>query len=474
MLRRLSAAMLAAALSFVSQGAIADSTVAGHGVVYFAYDLGTYSSEVPVSATNNWYVPGREFKNPVALYNLNPSLVDSQLAHMRASGMDYIVLQYNLSDLTGCKADGSCNDGFPQDWLWGYIVDESLGQPRPQHMANLQALLTKIRDHGFRDVVLRFTESTAAGTETWNEVAYSHAWNYIVNVHTMADQILGGSATTAIYDLGGEAPGTPCGSNAPHCQMTNYLKRLWSDYSYVYGVDDTIGFSTIATTDRVNAAIDVYGPKRPSRYAFTAYGNVQAGLNDAVNALPVSERTKPIMVMETYQNDPTTVGQIQAFLNARASAGAPVNLFAVTQWPLTRAEPCAGCDNNVKDSSVAALSTDTQLSAVMPIVSRFAQESVHPELLRFTDVNCAATTGSTCTVQATATFAPDTRQAYQIYVTVQGTPRKLWSCMSATANLQAGWMARNLPYRFEYYKTATCTEDPTSRRPDAVSTVYLR
>lgn len=442
------------------------ASVGGQGVVYFTYDLGTYSSTIPWSTVNNWwYVPGRNFKTPIGLYNINPTLANSQLAAMRASGMDYIVLQFGMRDLSVCAASGACYNGFPDDWVWGETIDNSLGTMHPTHEANLRALLKRAVALGFRNVVIRFTDGAAAGWASWDEVAYQHSWNYIVKVHTITDQELAGSVTGAIYDLGGE------GAADRNGMTLQYMQRLWADYTFVFGSSDTFGFSSIANADNVSRTLAAYGAARPSRYAFTAYGDVYANLTDVWNTLPASERVKPVMLIETYHNDATTAAQIALFLNQHPT----FNLFAVTQWPLNRGTPCAGCDGNVSDAAVADLTTSSQLSAMAPIVAKFSQEPSNPELMSFSDVNCAATTTATCTIQGNFNYwNPPTEMAYQVFVTLPGEPRKLWACLSMNASSQAGWIVRNITYLFEYFKTANCSSPVTGLKADGTARVYVR
>lgn len=442
------------------------ASVGGQGVVYFTYDLGTYSSNIPWSSVNNWwYVPGRNFKTPIGLYNINPTLADSQLAAMRASGMDYIVLQFGMGDLSGCAASGACYNGFPEDWVWGEAIDNSLGAMHPTHEANLRALLKRAVALGFRNVVLRFTDSAPGSWTTWDEVSYQRSWNYIVNVHTIVDQELAGSVTGAIYDLGGEAAGNRSGLTL------QYIQRLWEDYTFVFGSSDTFGFSSIANTDNVSRSLEAYGVNRPSRYAFTAYGDVYEDLTEMWNALPAGERGKPIMLIETYHNDATTAAQIALFLGGHPTA----NLFAVTQWPLTRSTPCNGCDANISDAAVSDLTTSSQLSAMAPIVAKFSQEPSNPALMSFSDINCATTATQTCTVQGNFNYwNPPTEMAYQVYVTFPGQPRKLWACMSANIASQANWIFRNTAYLFEYFKTANCSSSVAGLKPDATARVYVR
>lgn len=476
MFRRAIVIILIAFFSMYPFSGHASHGVGGHGVVYFAYDLGTYSSDLPSSSTNNWYVPGRQFKSPVALYNLNPSLVDAQLANMRASGMDYLTLHIKLAELAPCIASGACNSGFPDDWVWGYLLDSSLGTPRPMHMANLRSIVAKARDLGFRNVILRFVDNQAIDWKAWDEVAYQHAWNYIVNVHLAMDDVLKGSATGAIYDLGGESPGLGCTYTDPGCLQATYLNRLWADYTHVFGASDTVGFSAIADANCIAAAFDIYKSVHPARYAFTAYGNyperdVKESMEIIYRNMPASERGKPVMLMETYQNDPTTASQIANFLAEHQD----FNLFAITQWPTTRDPACAGCDGNVKNSSIQALNTTNQLSMMGSIVSRFSQESDHPELMAFSDIDCESSSASVCTVVGHLSFLPvDSRQAFKVYITTPGQQPKLWSCMSATNPVPASWITRNLNYKFDYYRTTDCAADISGQSPDATTRLFVR
>lgn len=443
------------------------ASVGGQGVVYFTYDLGTYSSTIPWSNTNNWYVPGRNFKTPIGLYNLNPTLANSQLAAMRASGMDYIVLQFGMKDLSVCAGNGTCYNGFPDDWVWGELIDSSLGTTHPTHEANLRALLKRIVALGFRNVVIRFTDGAATDWTTWDEVSYSHSWNYIVKVHLITDQELAGSVTGAIYDLGGESAGNQAGLNL------QFMQRLWADYTTVFGSADTFGFSTIADAANVSKSLAPYGSVLPPRYAFTAYGDVYANLTAMWNNLPASERVKPIMLIETYHNDATTAAQIAQFMSEHPT----FNLFAVTQWPLNRGTPCSGCDTNVSDAAVADMSTTSQLSAMAPIVAKFSQEPSDRNLMWFSDVNCAATTTATCTIQGNLTYsvpASQPPQAYQVYVTLPGGQRTLWSCVSTSEAPQANWIVRNVSYLFEYFKTTNCSSSVAGVKPDATARVYVR
>jgi len=435
--------------------------VPGWGQVYFAYDLGTYNPEAPKSASNNWYQPGQNFKTPIGLYNLMPDKADAQIADMRASGMDYIVIHIAMADLSACKANGSCNDGFPDNWLWGELIDDSQQQLRPTQQANLIAILNQVKAAGFRTVIIRFANYDAGGT-TWQEVKYQYAWNLIAQTHRLVAQQMQGSLTKVLYDLGCEALGAP--------NMQTYVQRLWSDYTYTFGSDDTVGFSTIADAYHL-AGLSWYGQLKPKIYAFDIYGDVGAGLLQSWQALG-SEGGKPIMLMETYQNDALTESQLQTALQAHPQ----INLVAVNQWPTTRDTPCSGCDTNIRASAIQLLDTTNQLSNYAPLADRVVSDNSNASLLNFTDVNCTSTSSNPCTLKANIGYAPaNGMQGMEVFVSGPDGVRKLMTCWGQSpTSPNVTWIVRNSTYRFEYYRVSTCFEDVSSRQPDATTIVSVR
>ncbi|PMQ03584.1 hypothetical protein DyAD56_18785 [Dyella sp. AD56] len=434
--------------------------VPGWGQVYFAYDLGTYNTEIPVSdSNNNWYHPGENFKTPVGLYNLMPDKVNAQIADMRASGMDYIVIHIAIADLSTCKSNGGCDDGYPANWVWGELVDDSQGQLRPMQQANLVAILNQVRAAGFRTVVIRFADYDA-GYASWQEAKYQKAWNFIANTHRLVQQQMSGGLTNVLYDLGCEALG---GTN-----MQAYVQRLWSDYTFSFGNDDTVGFSTIPDAAHL-AGLSWYGQVKPKIYAFDVY-NVERDLVPAWQALG-SEGSKPIMLMETYQNDSVTEGELQTVLEANPQ----INLIAVNQWPNTRATECSGCDPAVRTAAIQLLNTTTQLSNYAPLADRVVTDNSDDSLLSFSDVNCASTTSNPCTLQANMAYAPaNGMQDIELFVSGPDGVRKLVTCGGLATNINIPWIVRNSTYRFEYYRVSACQNDVPSRQADATTILSVR
>lgn len=441
--------------------AIAGTTIPGVGTDYFVYDLGTYNPEAPWSYTapsNNYYVPGRNFKAPVAHYELNPGEVNQQIHDMRASGMDYIAINVWVSDLAPCEADGSCNDGYP-DGVWGYLVDDSQYALRSQQNQNLIDILQQVESNGFRYVVIRFAYNGLGSWTSWNETEYQKAWNLIAKVHRTVDQALTGSPTKGLFDLDVELTG------APGAETKAYFQRLWSDYTYTFGTADTVGFSTIPDSYHLTNGLPWYGSTKPPIYAFDIYGDVGQGLLSAWSALGAVEQNKPIIIMETYDNDPTTAQQLGFMLAAHPN----INVVAMLQWPNIRQPNCTGCDPNIRTPAIQALGTTTQVSNYAGLITPFVADNSDPAVMYFKDVNCSSTSGATCSVTAALNSPPSTTAVYQVYVRGPSGAPKLWGCNQRSSGGTASWIQRNMTYEFDYYVVSTCSEPLPGVTPFAKS-----
>lgn len=330
--------------------------------------------------------------------------------------------------------------------------------------SNLVAILNDIRTNGFRKLIIRFSDHDVGSWATWNESEYQKAWNLIAKVHRLVSQQLAGAITSPIYDLGMEMLG------APGTETKAYVQRLWSDYTYTFGSTDTVGFSTIPDAYHLQG-LGWYGPTKPAMYAFDVYGNVGAGLLTAWTTLG-AEQYKPIIILETYQNDPLTASQIQGTITSHPG----MNIVAVTSWPATRQTPtCNGCDTSIALSSIQAIDATTQLSNYKNLASRVVSDNSVGSPLSFTDVNCATTTTSVCTLQINLGYSPSGGQYdYQVYVSGADGVQKLMTCQGQPAHGPVTWIQRDFTYRFQYYRVSRCGGSITGRSPDATSIVFVR
>ncbi len=449
------------------------TSVNGLGQDFEVYDFGTYSPDLPWYVgnyndpqNNNWYVPAHQFKNPVYLYHLNPGLVQRQLRNMRTSGIDVLVLHMTMSELAACEVSGACYTPF-FDGIWGEVTDVSQSALRIQQQQNLAAILNYASEIGFRKVFIRFDGNIDTGG-SWDEAQYQKMWNFIVNTRNLATNSLANSATRLMVDLGGEQIGL-----GTAIQET-YVKRLWTDYTSAFGVSDTVGFSMIPHF--VTDAMAWYGAVKPNQYAFDVYGGDTNGdvgqeLVGAWNALG-AEKSKPIMLMETFTNDVSSKAQLSSTLADNPS----MNLTDIIQWPITRTRACPTCDQNIHSAPVVAFASTTQVSNYLPIANAVAIENTDSSLLKIQDVDCANAAGL-CTIQGTFGYQPQgSNIMWLVFVTMNNFGRNLswWACGGAGGGTgQATWMQKVYTYRFDYFRVTSCADVPTGA-PDASSFVSFR
>jgi len=471
----------------------------GLGNDYEVYDFGTYTDNLPWYQgtysdpnNNNWYVPAHNYKHPVYLYQLNPNLVQTQMRDMRSSGIDVLVLHISFAELATCESNGGCYTPY-NDGIWGYLTDDSQASLRSQQQTNLTDLLKYASQIGFRKVFLRFGFAEINNKQYfnypspgWNETEYQKAWNLIYNTRNLATRVLANTATRLVIDLGGEQIGVTCPANDIYCanqQSTyyynkQYVQRLWSDYTYNFGTSDTIGFSFIGCSSTVQIGLPWYGTLKPNEYAFDVYGgctnnhtsSAGADLLAAWAALG-TEKSKPVMVMETYNNDATNASSISSTLAANPG----LVLTDLVQWPLTRSPSCTGCNDDIQNGPIAALSTTAQATNYLPIAASAAVDNLNTVLLNVDGSSCVPSSPSTC-VKFNIGYAPSgVNTVWQVWVTANNGTRTLWGCNAGTqTGTTAAWITKGNSYRFDYYKTSSCTVVPAQGTASATSYVTLR
>ena len=119
-----------------------------------------------------------------------------------------------------------------------------------------------------------------------------------------------------------------------------YTKRLWADYSSLYGARDTIGFSIIADAGRASNVRRVYGRTFPPVFDVHLYedpNRVVTATKRELDRLRLGH--VPWIIGETFYNAP-------AFIDATrgAAAASGVRLSYFTQWPISEAKRCADVD----------------------------------------------------------------------------------------------------------------------------------
>jgi hypothetical protein len=213
------------------------------------------------------------------------------------------------------------------------VVNAKLDHLMPRHAANLQRVLTLVRETGYRHVVFRFDGQGASRSrdwKSWDEAKYQQNWRFLTSTQAIVDSVLGTSGVSIVYDLDLEGAGVDLG------QQRAYNVRLWGDYAARFGTLRTIGFSIAVIPGRLAKAVADYDRvgRRPRAYALDMYGDELRTLTYVRSELlrgGPDEVGKPIIVLEDFYNDAQSA---KAIAQARSQLG--LNISAVFQWPLAR------------------------------------------------------------------------------------------------------------------------------------------
>ena len=301
---------LAGFLSQESEARSAESASLG-GSNYVVYDLGKFD---PVTGAN-W---DNSLKTVIGSYHLNPTLIESQLRNMYQNGQRKIALMLWFAPI---KTDTD-----------KHLVNSTHGTLPAQQQSNVRLLVGLIKKIGFTEIDFRFGQqwySNPGMWSNWDEARYQENWNFIVKTRQIVETALSGNTVKRFYDLGVELGGISNG------QSQAYTKRLWSDYCYMYGHNDTYGFSIAYHPGRLQSLIKMFdstGSGRPDVYAVDVYGNENNALKTIANELAMAkEGAKGLIMQEVYYNDLMTYFEIQS---AKVKYG--LNIHSIMQWPLAR------------------------------------------------------------------------------------------------------------------------------------------
>ena len=423
------------------------------------YDLGTYdprSTENPNSYLN-WYVPGRQVKNMLGRYHLDPGRVRSQFENMRATGMSTITLQVHSSNLVPCKAAGACNDGFNEDWSWGELIDSGSGALRPQHRQNLLDIVELAKETGFSTIMVRFAHYNATKwglSSNWNETEYQSVWNFTADLVDTLEKATRGSSLDYLTDLGVE--------NTGHPDLLDFNKRLWSDYCSTFDPKRSVGFSTIADPFHMKDLNWEQGCT-PGVYAFDTYGFRKP--DEVYDQLVFIEEQmrllgkprNPIYITETYFPDTATAKQVRDYLARPTSLGIAGMMF----WQREINAPST--DMHISYDPVA------NLGSLPLILGPYIKQSI---------VNPFVSSDSSrffkkCHAFDTCPFMMHIKPMEKVVMTV-GNERRYVACSAKGGDWQVPWFNQNTSYKFEFYAgTAPCDTTDVGQKVADVK-VYVR
>lgn len=457
---RINIILISLTLLFIAPTAQAQKKVNFGGTNHWIYAYGTADGH---NTGNSWYLPAQNLRPTVAHYHLSSSTVDAQISGLKNSGQNaYVIFIWN-KNIGSCEFT-SCNDGVA-DGTWGEVIDNSWSVMRPQHRTNLKAMIGKALDVGFNRIYIRFGyNSSPSSWSSWNEASYQQAWNFIVDARAAAIEVVNSKGLSAklahpynllMFDLGAEDGGLTGG------QRPAFMQRLWSDYAFTFGIDDTVGFSFAWSPGRFanNRTLLQATGILPKHWAFDIYSNVGSSLGSIYNEMG-DLRNQPVHLLETYFNNSLISSQISGALVSNDL----LNIQLIAQWPLY-----SGMNHgHFSKSAVDSQSSTTTFSNYSSLLSnrQVHISSSNSNLLSIKDINCAATTTWPCSVRL-GWPKPPAGKRYGIYInTPAGT--SLVACEAIAGQTNINWISMNPSYVFDLYEiNGTACAHPTPN-PGAV------
>lgn len=419
------------------------------GTDHWLYAYGTADGN---NTGESWYLPALNLRPTLGTLHHNPMLVYEQMQALRASGQTAYVLPIWNKDLLSCE-QSTCND-LVDDGLWGNVVDHGYAAMRPQHRANLEQIVSWAVELGFERIVVRFFyNGEPERWKTWDEKAYQKAWNFIVDAHDAATTGFNSawgkralpSYPVLMFDLGGEQAGIDAGQIGP------FVQRLWSDYVYTFGVEDTLGFSfawapgRFATQHTWLAATGVL----PKYWAFDIYGGMQSALAE-IHAEMGPLRNQPIHILETFFNDAGTAAAVGAAIDAMPL----MHVDSLVQWPLYSGVPDGHFSHGAVDSLVTQ-STFTNYAGLMAQRKVFLTSN-NADVVALSDVSCGSQTSLPCSTQL-YWGTPPAGKKVGVYLKTSNGP-SLVSCGGVAGSQPLTWIWPDYEYQLDaYYITGACS-----------------
>lgn len=440
----------AALLLFVCVDAIAAKRANFGGTNHFLYAYGTTDGTNP---NNTWYTPANNLRTPVGQYHLAPKLVSSQIYSMKASGQTAYTIVMHNSNIGDCEYN-ACNDGV-YDGVWGEVVDNTQYALRPQHRANLKAIVGTALDAGFRRIYIRFGyNSSPEAWPMWNETRYQQVWNFMVDARNAAREEVNARGLSGLYaspnnilifDLGLESGGLGGG------QLPAFMVRLWQDYTYSFGNDDTLGYSIAWAPGRFSGLKNLLAGTGtlPKMWGVDIYDNMSTYLGQMYDEMgPL--RNQPIHLLETYFNYTPSAQGAQTALNQKEF----LNIAAFSQWPTLPGT--MHFSRPVVDSLTTTTTFSNYLSSMFG-VRKMHITSSNANILGVKDIDCTTKASFPCSIGLRWGSPPSGRK-YGVYIRIPG-GTSLVHCETSAGSSTIPWISLNPDYKFDIYEinAATCS-----------------
>ena len=217
----------------------------------------------------------------------------------------------------------------------GTNMESKGGDLTPQCRENLRRLLATVRRIGFSEIIIGFFP------QGWNQPArwtsfqldiYEENWQLIAHLRPL---IVAAHIRYRI-DLANEAS-----PNARQPIVLEYCQRLWNRYAAAYGTRDTVGFSIVPGTDRIEFIGTVYGNSpygnhgRPRVLDLHFYKDAGVRFKAAHAILRAHGYRQPWILGESYYNDPAEAQALRQAIRATHQ-----KVLFLLQWPLTSDAAC--------------------------------------------------------------------------------------------------------------------------------------
>jgi hypothetical protein len=296
------------------------------GSNYPMYDVQNYLD----NPTNETWNTNGALNLVVGHYHLNATNVNNQLADMYSKGQRKIAIPIWYGSLTNIKGD-----------TYGHLIRNDDGKMTTQHLANYKAVLRKIVEIGYKEVIIRFgPQSNNRPTEwesTWNEPMFQENWNFQSKAIKVCDSILDAKAVKHMYDLCIELGGITKG------QAAAYAKKMWQNYVTVFGNKQSYGFSIANAPGRLTNLINNLSTTNhlPAEYAVDIYKETNKALDNIASELAAANQLhKPLLIQECHYNNSKTFDTVMANVLRNN-----IRLRFIMQWPVE-------VNSNIKHFSV--------------------------------------------------------------------------------------------------------------------------
>jgi len=274
------------------------------------------------------------------------------------------------------------NDGVPANGRMALDSHIPRGYPpTPGHLSencqtSFRALLAKVREIGFVQVMVSFFPASDNSPLTWHKGAsegyaddwkddlFWENWRLIVNVSADLEAEQQRSGLSYYIDLMNEAIYPHESQVNPNdleyraiCRtMERYCRELWNLYTAGFGKDHTVGFSiNVGDSARVANFRNIYGDCRyggqecNGPYVLSAhiYGEGTCdelckftAFHHALTDEGYPKENTGIIIGESFYNDPIAAANFDRARSPEETGGTGRTIFYVLQWPILRGQYC--------------------------------------------------------------------------------------------------------------------------------------